>query len=71
MLKNVTDEYFPSATDFLAGFSIAVTLRGFRCDEHAASDGGRMSEPRRGEFAPEPERIRRERGTETTARYAS
>ena len=30
---------------------------GFRRDEHANSDGGRMSEPHRGEFAQEPERI--------------
>ncbi len=28
----------------------------FRKDEHASSDSGRMSEPRRGEFAQELER---------------
>ena len=71
MLKNVTNEYLPPATGIPAGFRFAVTLRGFRSDEHVASDGGRMFEPRRGEFAPEPERNRRVRGTETTARHAN
>ena len=40
MLKNVTNEYLPSATGIPAGFRFAVILRGFRCDEHVASDGG-------------------------------
>ena len=71
MLKNVTNEYLPAATGIPAGFRFAVTLRGFRSAEHAASDGGRMSEPWRGEFAPEPERIRRVRGTETEACHAN